>query len=260
MAAEASGANISPQLIDETAYKGGWLGRAGVDRGGLMDLRMKRLPEAAGRGSTRTGDAVTVVLTVGHGARSAEELLAILQDANVTTLIDIRRFPGSRRHPQFGREALAASLGAAGIRYEWQGEQLGGRRDRHASSRHTALVNAAFGGYADHMDTPAFRTAVQSLVARAEAGERLALMCAETLWWRCHRSLVADALVCRGIEVVHLLDLTRREPHRRRPTMRCGDDGGPVYDVADSRTTCRSVASLFQPVGQSRQPLLCEAL
>jgi uncharacterized protein (DUF488 family) len=177
---------------------------------------------------------VPVVLTIGHGARSAEALLEVLQHAGVVTLIDIRRFPGSRRHPQFAREALAVSLPAGGIRYEWQGEGLGGRRSRRASSRHTALVNAAFGGYADHMDTSAFRGAVQVLVERAEADERLAVMCAETLWWRCHRSLVADALVCRGVDVVHLIDLARREPHRVRPTMRCGDDGWPVYDVPDT--------------------------
>ncbi|HEY3002500.1 MAG TPA: DUF488 domain-containing protein [Kribbellaceae bacterium] len=174
------------------------------------------------------------MLTVGHGARSAEALLTVLQRADVATLIDIRRFPGSRRHPQFAREALAVSLPAGGIRYEWQGEELGGRRSRHASSRHAALTDRAFAGYADHMDTPAFRSAAQALVRRADAGERLAVMCAETLWWRCHRSLVADALVCRGVDVVHLIDVGRREPHRVRPTMRCGDDGWPVYDVADT--------------------------
>jgi uncharacterized protein (DUF488 family) len=177
---------------------------------------------------------VAVVLTVGHGTRPAEALLAVLQHAGVTTLIDIRRFPGSRRHPQFAREALAVSLPAGGIRYEWQGEGLGGRRSRRASSRHGALVDAAFGGYADHMDTPAFRCAVQALVGRAEADERPAVMCAQTLWWRCHRSLVADALVCRGVDVVHLIDVGRRGPHRVRPTMRCGDDGWPVYDVPDT--------------------------
>jgi uncharacterized protein (DUF488 family) len=177
---------------------------------------------------------VAVVLTVGHGTRPADALLAVLQHAGVTTLIDIRRFPGSPRHPQFAREALAVSLPAGGIRYEWQGEGLGGRRSRRASSRHAALVDAAFGGYADHMDTPAFRCAVQALVGRADADERLAVMCAETLWWRCHRSLVADALACRGIDVVHLLDVGRSEPHRVRATMRCGDDGWPVYDVDDT--------------------------
>jgi uncharacterized protein (DUF488 family) len=175
-----------------------------------------------------------VVLTVGHGARRADELLAVLQHAGVATLIDIRRFPSSRRHPQFTHDALAASLPAHGIRYEWQGETLGGRRSQRASSRHVALANAAFAGYADHMDTPAFRGAVEALVGRAEAGERLAVMCAETLWWRCHRSLVADALICRGVDVIHLINVARREPHRMRPTMRCGDDGWPVYDVPDT--------------------------
>jgi uncharacterized protein (DUF488 family) len=177
---------------------------------------------------------VAVVLTVGHGARSAEALLTVLQQAGVATLIDIRRFPGSRRHPQFAREALAVGLPAGGIRYEWQGDELGGRRSRRASSRHVALADAAFGGYADHMDTPAFRSAVQALIGRAEAEQRLAVMCAETLWWRCHRCLVADAVVCRGADVVHLLDVGRREPHRVRATMRCGEDGWPVYDVPDT--------------------------
>ena len=178
--------------------------------------------------------ATSVVLTVGHGARSIEELTAVLRDAGVRVLIDIRRFPGSRRHPQFARESLAVTLPVAGIQYEWQGEELGGRRSGHAPTRHTALRNAAFGGYADHMDTPSFRRALDTLVARAHAGERLAVVCAETLWWRCHRSLVADALACRGVEVVHLLGVGRREPHRRRPTMRCGEDGWPVYDVPDT--------------------------
>jgi uncharacterized protein (DUF488 family) len=177
---------------------------------------------------------VAVVLTVGHGARSAEALLAVLQHAGMITLVDIRRFPGSRRHPQFAREALAASIASGGIQYEWQGQELGGRRSRRPPSRHTALVDAAFGGYADYMDTPGFREAVQALVRRAEAGERLAVMCAETLWWKCHRSLVADALVCRGVDVVHLIDVGRRESHRLRPTMRCGNDGWPVYDIPDT--------------------------
>jgi uncharacterized protein (DUF488 family) len=177
---------------------------------------------------------MAVVLTAGHGTRSGDELLAVLRGAGVTTLIDIRRFPSSRRHPQFARDALATSLLAGGIRYEWQGAELGGRRSRRTPSRHAALVNAAFAGYADHMDTPAFRDAVQALVRRVEAGERLAVMCAETLWWRCHRSLLADALGCRGVDVVHLIDASRRETHKVRPEMRCGEDGWPVYDVSDT--------------------------
>jgi uncharacterized protein (DUF488 family) len=185
---------------------------------------------------------VAVVFTVGHGARPIGAFLDVLRSAAVSTaavstaavstLVDIRRFPGSRRHPQFGRAALADAL-AAGIGYEWQGEALGGRRSRQAGSRHTALRHAAFAGYADHMDGPEFRTAVDALVARSGT-ERLAVMCAETLWWHCHRMLVADALTLRGATVVHLLQVDRHETHRLHPTVRRGEDGWPVYDVADT--------------------------
>ncbi len=172
------------------------------------------------------------MFTVGHGARPIEAFLAVLAEARVETLIDVRRFPGSRRHPQFGREALAGALADAGIRYEWRGEELGGRRSRRAESRHTALRHASFAGYADHMDSAEFRAAVRELAERART-ERLAVMCAETLWWRCHRMLVADALAMQGVTVTHLLDVGRREPYRPHPTVRRGADGWPVYDVPD---------------------------
>lgn len=178
--------------------------------------------------------AAPPVYTVGHGARSADSFLAVLRVAGVAALVDVRRFPGSRRHPQFGREALANALAAAGIGYEWQGEALGGRRSRVADSRHRALRDVGFAGYADHTDTMMFRDAVTALAARAAAGERLAVMCAETPWWRCHRSFIADALVLRGCAVVHLLDVGRRQEHRMHATVRRGDDGWPVYDVADT--------------------------
>ena len=171
------------------------------------------------------------MFTIGHGARPISSFLDVLGQAGVQTLVDIRRFPGSRRHPQFGRAALAAVLQEAGIGYEWQGDDLGGRRSRAAGSRHTALRVAAFAGYADHMDTPSFRSAVDALVARPDA---VAIMCAETVWWHCHRMLVADALVLRGAQVVHLLDVGRRQAHRLSPTVRRGADGWPVYDVPDT--------------------------
>ena len=173
------------------------------------------------------------MFTVGHGARPIGDFIAVLQAASIAVLIDIRRFPGSRRHPHFGREALAAALGHEAIAYRWQGEALGGRRSRRADSRHTALHNQAFAGYADHMDSPEFRSAVDALIEQA-ASERQAIMCAETVWWRCHRMLVADALTLRGAQVVHLLAINRREVHRPHPTMRLGADGWPVYDVPDT--------------------------
>ncbi|NEE02401.1 DUF488 domain-containing protein [Phytoactinopolyspora halotolerans] len=173
--------------------------------------------------------------TLGHGARTIEAFVAVLTEPGIDVLVDVRRFPGSRRHPQFGRDALAAELTGHGIRYEWHGDELGGRRGRRPDTRHTALVNASFGGYADHMDTPGFRTAVAELITRTGEGEQLAVLCAETLWWRCHRSFIADAVACHGRDVVHLLDVGRRESHRARPTLRCSDDDGwPVYDVPDT--------------------------
>ena len=188
---------------------------------------------------------MTRIYTVGHGARSLEEFIGLLRAAGIGVLCDVRRYPGSRRHPQFGREALAEALADAGISYEWHGEALGGRRSRREDSRHTALHNAAFGGYADHMDTTQFRAALTALVERAESSERLAVMCAETLWWRCHRSLIADALTMRGAEVVHLIRAAsqtgvnpvvdiEQQRHRPHPTVRRGEDGWPVYDVSET--------------------------
>lgn len=178
------------------------------------------------------GDAVPV-FTVGHGARPVDELVAVLRDAGVGELVDIRRHPGSRRHPQFGREALAAALGRAGIGYRWEGEALGGRRSPRDGSRHTALAGHSLAGYADHMDTVEFRAAVDAIVARA-ATARPAVMCAETDWTRCHRMLVADALTARGARVAHLLTPGRSEAHRVHPTVRWGAGGWPVYDVPDT--------------------------
>jgi uncharacterized protein (DUF488 family) len=174
-----------------------------------------------------------LVFTVGHGARSIEAFLAVLREARVSVLADVRRFPGSRRHPQFGRDALADSLAGEGIGYEWHGQALGGRRTARPGSRHTALRHAAFAGYADHMDTAEFRAAADELVARAGT-ERLAVMCAETVWWHCHRMLLADALAMRGATVVHLIDVGRQDPYRPHPTVRRGPDGWPVYDVPDT--------------------------
>jgi uncharacterized protein (DUF488 family) len=120
----------------------------------------------------------------------------------IATLVDVRRFPGSRRHPQFSRDALAASLGAAGIGYVHAGD-LGGRRDPAPDSINTGWRLSAFRGYADYMETPQFHRAIRdSLLLPTPT----VFMCAEALWWRCHRSLIADYLTAGGIEVRHIGD------------------------------------------------------
>lgn len=167
--------------------------------------------------------------TIGHSTRTQEELKEILRDARIDAVIDVRRFPGSKRHPHLGREELQRSLPASDISYEWWGEELGGRRSPRPASRHIAWRNVSFRGYADHIDTEAFRSAIEELERRA-ATERLAFMCAEAVWWRCHRRLIADALLLRSHEVEHL-GLGRHEEHRLHPNVRAGEDGWPVYDV-----------------------------
>ncbi|HET6381382.1 MAG TPA: DUF488 domain-containing protein [candidate division Zixibacteria bacterium] len=156
-----------------------------------------------------------VVRTVGHGTRSTDELVELLKAAGVETLIDVRRFPAGRRQPHLSRDRLATDLPARGLAYEWWGEALGGRRS--ASPGFLAATrwrSSAFAGYAEHMTTPAFRQALARLEERARSGEALAVMCAETLWWRCHRRLIADALVADGLAVEHLVHGVPGEPHR----------------------------------------------
>ena len=184
-----------------------------------------------------SGDpGAAVVWTVGHGTRSTSELIAIVRAAGVETIIDVRRFPGSRRHPQFTREALEVSLPHAGISYAWLGEELGGRRTpSSAPTRHPAWRNDAFRAYADHMDSTGFRATLDQLVTDATSGLRAALMCAETLWWRCHRRLIADALVVGGVRVVHLLDQKSRQEHPLHESLRVDADNRPVYDVGVDR-------------------------
>jgi len=151
------------------------------------------------------------IWTIGHSTRSIDEFLELLQVYRVEGIADVRRFPGSRKHPQFGQQALAATLQTHGIAYEWL-EALGGRRRALPDSPNTAWRNAAFRGYADYMASAGFEQGMKQLLELA-AASRTALMCAEAVWWRCHRSLIADALSVRGIEVVHVLDATHSTPH-----------------------------------------------
>ena len=167
------------------------------------------------------------IFTVGHGTRPIEELLDVLREAGVMTLADVRTHPGSRRHPQFGQSALRSSLETAGIAYVHLAG-LGGRRDARAESPHTALRVDAFRGYADHMATPEFARDLARLEALAHE-QRTAYMCAETLWWRCHRRMLSDVLTVRGWEVIHLLAPGKRAPHRLWDVARVVD-GALIYD------------------------------
>lgn len=159
-----------------------------------------------------------VIRTIGHGTRSTEELAALLRQAGVETLIDVRRYPAGRRQPHLSRERLAADLPHLGVAYEWWGEALGGRRSGDVrTDAGSGWRNPAFAAYAVHMETPAFRDALAALEDRARRGEALALMCAETVWWRCHRRLIADALVEDGVRVEHLIDRVPGRPHPPDP-------------------------------------------
>ena len=168
------------------------------------------------------------IWTLGHGARPVEDLIGDLERAGVRRLVDVRTAPGSRRHPQFGRDALEAALRPHGIAYEWR-KDLGGFRRPRPGSPHHAIRNDAFRGYADHMDTQEFRSALAWL-EETSAGVPTAVMCAESVWWRCHRRMIADALLVDGWDVVHLLPGGRDQPHRLHPDARVAD-GRIVYDA-----------------------------
>jgi uncharacterized protein (DUF488 family) len=159
----------------------------------------------------RTHSPPRTVLTVGHSNQSLEEFLRLLQAHGVSLVADVRKMPGSRRNPRFGHDTLPPALRQAGIGYVHL-PGLGGLRRRRPDSPNTGWKNASFQGYADYMLTPAFEQGLQELLERAD-GERVALMCAEALPWRCHRSLIADALVVRGVAGEHILGAGRTQPH-----------------------------------------------
>jgi uncharacterized protein (DUF488 family) len=151
------------------------------------------------------------VFTIGHGTRPVDELVASMQEAGVRTLVDVRRYPGSRRNPQFNQAALSEMLRTAEIGYR-HAVELGGRLSGEpGEERFQCLRVAAFRSYAARMGTAEWQAALAEVLAAPAP----CLMCAETLWWRCHRRLIAELLVARGHEVVHLIRPGEREPHRR---------------------------------------------
>jgi len=166
--------------------------------------------------------------TIGHSNRPIEAFLETLREAGVERVVDVRALPQSRRWPQYGRAALERSLAANGIDYEWSGEALGGFRKPRPGSPNVALAGA-FRGFADHMATPAFATAIEALLAAAGRSPT-AILCAEKLPRDCHRSLIADYALARGTEVVHLLAPGSREAARLNPAARVVG-AGLVYDA-----------------------------
>lgn len=156
-----------------------------------------------------------LVMTIGHSTRTLEAFLDLLRAHAVTCVADVRTVPRSRHNPQFNRETLPDALRAAGIAYEHL-PGLGGLRHTRADSPNKGWRNPSFRGFADYMQTEEFEEALAALVARA-SHDRVALMCAEAVPWRCHRSLIADALTVRGIRVEHILNGAQTQPHTLTP-------------------------------------------
>lgn len=151
------------------------------------------------------------VWTIGHSTLSIETFVGSLSSFTIQLLADVRSFPGSRRYPHFNKENLSSALADAGIRYE-HFRALGGRRRPRPDSLNMAWRNESFRGYADYMETKEFREGVERLLDLASR-QRVAIMCSEAVWWRCHRSMISDYLKVKGIDVIHIMGVGKSEPH-----------------------------------------------
>ena len=171
------------------------------------------------------------VWTIGHSTRTLEQLFALLALHGIEAIADVRRFPGSRKQPWFGREAFEDALTGRGLEYRWI-PALGGRRRPEPDSPNDGWRHPAFRAYADHVATEEFAEGLFELLMAAE-GLRTAVMCAEVLWWRCHRRIIADVLVSLGVPVVHIRDARVAEPHRIAPPARIV--GGRLTYAQDPR-------------------------
>ena len=189
---------------------------------------MARAQQSPGDLRSGSGGALPI-LTIGHSTRPIDEFIELLRRNGVERLVDIRTIPRSRRNPQFNSEALAKSLEDKGIGYVHL-KELGGLRHPRHDSLNTGWRNAGFRGYADYLQTAEFEEALRRLLELCE-GKRCAAMCAEAVPWRCHRSLLADALVARGIPVEHILSGSRRDVHSLTPFARI-ENGRVIYPEA----------------------------
>ncbi|HXV16116.1 MAG TPA: DUF488 domain-containing protein [Gemmatimonadaceae bacterium] len=152
------------------------------------------------------------IWTVGHSTRTLDEFVGTLETYDIELIVDVRRFPGSRRLPQFGAAELEAGLAKNHIAYKWL-PSLGGRRQALPDSPNTAWTHPAFRGYADHIATEEFAEGLEELLVLS-GGLRTAIMCAEVLWWRCHRRIISDVLVTLGYDVIHIRESTFSEQHK----------------------------------------------
>ncbi|HVG55433.1 MAG TPA: DUF488 domain-containing protein [Vicinamibacterales bacterium] len=159
-----------------------------------------------------------VVFTVGHSTRAIDDFVQLLKAHGIQHVVDVRSIPHSRHNPQFGRDRLSSTLLTFHVHYTHL-PGLGGRRRARSDSRNTGWRNAGFRGYADHMETPEFRNSLNTCIALAQM-EPTALMCAEAVPWRCHRSLIADALLARGVEVREIVSPRQTKRHTLRPLAR----------------------------------------
>jgi len=166
----------------------------------------------------QAGAAGVIVLTIGHSTHTLDHLIGLLKAHGVTRVVDVRTVPRSRHNPQFNRDTLPGALGAEGIGYAHL-PGLGGLRHGRKDSPNTGWRNASFRGYADYMLTPEFAENIERLMELGRR-ERIAVMCAEAAPWRCHRSLIADALTVRRVAVEHIMSESRRDPHQMTPFAR----------------------------------------
>ncbi len=182
---------------------------------------------------------IASLLTLGHGTLPAEEFAKLVRGAGIEEIVDVRSIPKSRHHPQFWREAMAEWVPAqSGSAYRWE-PALGGFRPRHAGSPNVALRHPSFRSYADYMETEAFADALRAVIAQS-AEARVAVMCSETLWWRCHRRLVSDAAVLlHDVRVEHLMHDGKLRPHVPTEGVRVTEDGTLRYDLVENEMTLR---------------------
>lgn len=181
-----------------------------------------------------------MVYTIGHSTREFPEFLELLESQDIRHVVDVRRYPASRRYPQYARVALEQGLRAAGIAYTHEAD-LGGRRQPRPDSPHGGWRSLSFRGYADHMDSDAFQAALGRVIALS-AESRVAVMCAEAVPWRCHRQLIADALLARGHDVQHILSVDRVDSHRLTPFARVASDGRVRYPAVPEQLDLTGMA------------------